>query len=318
MTLKTLTAISLLLIMAPSAWADTCSRIRLATVSWTDIKSTTAVAHNLLDYLGYSVSTTEMDTVPQVFDGMAEGRFDAFLGYWRPSGDDMTQPYLDAGDMEWIATNLEGAQYTLAVPRHVYEAGVQSFGDIADHASEFRRYFHGLESGAGGNDILQQMIDDDAYGLGDFRVMPTPERVMLPALERAGNDEDFWMVFLAWSPHPMNRNHDFEYLSGDDEGYFASVDDPSTIETLVRRDFMTDCPNAGQLLSNLQFSLDAVNAIMDGISADFLPSRTAALNWMGANPDVVAGWLEGVNAVDPDIDVNNIPQQLVDRLESRQ
>lgn len=73
--------------------------------------------------------------------------------------------YRDSGTVETLRANLEGAKYTLAVPKYVYDAGVKSFADLAKHAEEFKHRIYGIEPGNDGNRLIQSMIDKNALTL---------------------------------------------------------------------------------------------------------------------------------------------------------
>ena len=50
-------------------------------------------------------------------------QIDVYLGDWEPSLQQDRKPFLADRSLEVVRANLEGANYTLAVPRHVVEAG---------------------------------------------------------------------------------------------------------------------------------------------------------------------------------------------------
>ncbi|RUR31713.1 choline ABC transporter substrate-binding protein [Vreelandella nanhaiensis] len=271
--------------------ADECSSIRFAEVGWTDITATTALASEVLEALGYDPRVDTV-SVPIAYAGMRNNDFDVFLGNWMPSMASISDPYIERGDVERLTANLEGAKYTLAVPRYVYEAGVTSVNDLADYADQFEHRVHGIEAGNDGNELIQQMIDDNAYGLGDWQIVDSSEAGMLAELTtRIPNEE--WMVFLGWEPHPMNTNFDMAYLSDADD-YFGPELGGATVHTNTRSGFVEECPNVGALLRNMTFTLEMENQLMSAIMDDGLDPRDAANAYLKANDDVLASWLEGV------------------------
>ncbi|PRY65768.1 glycine betaine/proline transport system substrate-binding protein [Vreelandella songnenensis] len=271
--------------------ADECASVRFAEVGWTDITATTALASEVLEALGYE---TRIDTVsvPIAYAGMRNNDFDVFLGNWMPSMASISDPYVERGDVERLAVNLEGAKYTLAVPQYVYDAGVTSVNDLAEHAERFEQRLHGIEAGNDGNELIEQMIDDNAYGLGDWQVVDSSEAGMLSELTtRIPNQE--WMVFLGWEPHPMNTNFDMAYLSGADD-YFGPDLGGATVHTNTRAGFVEQCPNIGTLLSNMTFTLEMENQLMGEIMDDGEDPRAAANAYLKDHDDVLQAWLEGV------------------------
>lgn len=279
------------------AQADQCSGVRFAEVGWTDITATTALASEVLDALGYEPRVDTV-SVPIAYAGMRNNDFDVFLGNWMPSMASISDPYIESGDVDRLTVNLEGAKYTLAVPQYVYDAGVTSVNDLAEHAEQFDYRIHGIEAGNDGNELIEQMIDDDAYGLGDWQVIDSSEAGMLSELTtRVPNEE--WMVFLGWEPHPMNTNFDMAYLSDADD-YFGPDLGGATVHTNTRAGFVEECPNVGTLLGNMTFTLEMENQLMGAIMDDGVDPREAARSYLNENSDVLEAWLDGVTTREGD------------------
>jgi glycine betaine/proline transport system substrate-binding protein len=278
-----------------SAFANECSSVRFAEVGWTDITATTALASEVLEALGYEPRVDTV-SVPIAYAGMRNNDFDVFLGNWMPSMASISDPYIERGEVERLVANLEDAKYTLAVPQYVYDAGVTSVNDLAEHAEQFEQRIHGIEAGNDGNELIQQMIDDDAYGLGDWQVIDSSEAGMLAELSaRVPNEK--WMVFLGWEPHPMNTNFEMAYLSDADD-YFGPNLGGATVYTNTRTGFVESCPNVGELLSNMTFTLEMKNQLMSAIMDEGVEPREAARDYLSAHPDVLEAWLEGVTTRD--------------------
>lgn len=280
-----------------SAFANECRSVRFAEVGWTDITATTALASEVLEALGYEPRVDTV-SVPIAYAGMRNNDFDVFLGNWMPSMASISDPYIERGEVERLVANLEDAKYTLAVPQYVYDAGVTSVNDLAEHAEQFEQRIHGIEAGNDGNELIQQMIDDDAYGLGDWQVIDSSEAGMLAELSaRVPNEK--WMVFLGWEPHPMNTNFEMAYLSDADD-YFGPNLGGATVYTNTRTGFVESCPNVGELLSNMTFTLEMENQLMSAIMDEGGEPREAARDYLSAHPDVLEAWLEGVTTRDGD------------------
>ncbi len=274
---------------------ERCDTVRFAEVGWTDITVTTALATEVLEALGYE---TRIDTVsvPIAYQGMKNDDFDVFLGNWMPSMASISDPYVEEGSVDRLRANLEGAKYTLAVPQYVHDAGVTSVADLDAHADEFNSTIHGIEAGNDGNELIQQMIDDDAFGLGDWQLVDSSEAGMLAEL-RARVPEEQWMVFLGWEPHPMNTNFEMAYLEGAGD-YFGPDLGGATVYTNTRGGYVEECSNVGTLLENLSFTLEMENQLMGEIMNAGVDPRDAARGYLQANPEVLSSWLEGVETRD--------------------
>ncbi|NVK74239.1 MAG: glycine/betaine ABC transporter substrate-binding protein, partial [Oceanospirillaceae bacterium] len=231
-----------------------------------------------------------------------------FLGNWMPTMQADIEPYLKAGTVEDLGANLVGAKYTLAVSKDAYDAGVTDFSDIAKHRKEFSGRIYGIEPGNDGNRIIQDMIDTNAFGLGNFQLVESSEAGMLSQVSRNAR-RNKWIAFLGWAPHPMNANFKMEYLSGGDD-YFGPNYGGADVHTNVRKGYIQQCPNVGKLISNLKFSLPMENQIMGAILDDGKKPNIAAKEWLKANPEVLDVWLKGVTTKSGDNGLSAVKSHL--------
>ena len=289
-TKKTLLALALSSV-AFNSYANQCDTVRFADVGWTDITATTAVTSELLKGMGYSTKT-DLLSVPVTYSSMANGDIDVFLGNWMPTMEGDIAKYREAKTVETVKANLEGAKYTLAVPKYVYDAGVKSFADLAKHADKFKGRIYGIEPGNDGNRLIQSMIDTNAFGLKDFSLVESSEAGMVSQVSRSVR-RDQWIVYLGWAPHPMNSNVEMEYLAGGDD-FFGPNYGGANVYTNVRSIYLTECPNVGQLLKNLSFSLEMENSLMEAILNQKVQPEKAARQWLSENPQQVEVWLKDV------------------------
>ncbi|WP_394126626.1 choline ABC transporter substrate-binding protein [Vibrio hepatarius] len=280
--------------LAMNAYANQCETVRFADVGWTDITATTAVTSELLKGLGYKTKT-DLLSVPVTYSSMANGDIDIFLGNWMPTMEGDIAKYREAGSVETVRANLEGAKYTLAVPKYVYDAGVKSFADLAKNADKFKDRIYGIEPGNDGNRLIQSMIDSDAFGLKDFSLVESSEAGMVSQVSRAVRRNQ-WIVYLGWAPHPMNSNIEMAYLDGGDD-FFGPNYGGANVYTNVRKDYLSECQNVGNLLKNLEFSLEMENELMEAILNQNVKPAKAAQQWLKANPQQVEAWLNGVKTL---------------------
>ncbi|MDW3117377.1 choline ABC transporter substrate-binding protein [Roseovarius pacificus] len=293
MTLKySLTAAALM--AAGPALAD-CDTVTFSDVGWTDITATTAATTTVLEALGYETDIKVL-SVPVTYTSLAEGDIDVFLGNWMPTMEGDIAPYREAGTVDTVRANLEGAKYTLATNAAGAALGIADFADIADHAEALEETIYGIEPGNDGNRLIMDMIEADAFGLSGFEVKESSEQGMLAQVSRADR-RDEPIIFLGWEPHPMNANHDMTYLTGGDE-WFGPDLGGATVYTNTSAGYAESCPNVGKLLENLEFTLAMENEIMGAILNDGTDPAEAAGAWLKANPGVLDGWLDGVTARD--------------------
>ncbi|MGF1626914.1 MAG: choline ABC transporter substrate-binding protein [Alphaproteobacteria bacterium] len=280
--------------VAGPALAD-CEVVRFSDVGWTDITATTAVATTVLEALGYETDV-KLLSVPVTYASMANDDIDVFLGNWMPTMEADIRPYLDAGTVDSVGVNLEGAKYTLAVPQYTYDAGLTDFAEIANFSDALDGKIYGIEPGNDGNRLILDMIENDSFGLGGFDLVESSEQGMLAQVARAVRSEEP-IVFLGWEPHPMNANFDMAYLAGGDD-VFGPDYGGATVYTNTRAGYAAECPNVGALLANLQFSLELENEIMGAILNDGADPEDAAAAWLQTNPAVLDGWLAEVTTID--------------------
>ncbi|MDB5525121.1 MAG: glycine betaine transporter substrate-binding protein [Rhizobium sp.] len=287
----------LFLIAGPASAAEpeSCKTVRFSDVGWTDITSTTAVASALLEALGYTPQS-QLLSIPVTYTSMKNKDIDAYLGDWQPSMEADRKPYIEDKSIEVIGPNLTGAKYTFAVPKYVADAGVKDFADLQKFADKFGSKIYGIEPGNNGNRMILDMIGKADFGLKDWQLVESSEQGMLAEVERAIKAEK-WIVFLGWAPHPMNSRYQIDYLSGGD-AYFGPNYGGADIYTNIRKGFAAECPNAAKFVTNLRFTLDMENQIMNGILNDSKEPKAAAMDWLKANPDAVKPWLEGVTTFD--------------------
>jgi glycine betaine/proline transport system substrate-binding protein len=283
-------------LLVSAAEPESCETVRFSDVGWTDISVTTAMTSEVLESLGYKTKTT-MLSVPVTYKSLAAGKdLDVFLGNWMPTTENDIKAYRDAGTVETVRANLEGAKYTLAVPDYVYDAGLKDFADIAKFKDKLNGQIYGIEPGNDGNRLIQSMIDKNAFGLKDFKVVESSEAAMLSQLKRATRKNE-WMVFLGWEPHPMNTKNKMKYLTGGDD-YFGPNFGQATVYTNVRKGYTQECSNVGKLLQNMVFTLKMENQLMDAVLNENQKPRDAAKAWIKANPAVLDQWLVGVSSRD--------------------
>ncbi|MCB1366589.1 MAG: choline ABC transporter substrate-binding protein [Rhodobacteraceae bacterium] len=280
--------------LSAAAYAD-CGKVVFSDVGWTDITATTAATGTVLKALGYEVDVKVL-SVPVTYASMAGGDVDVFLGNWMPTMEGDIASYREAGTVDTVRENLAGAKYTLAVNKAAADLGIKDFADIAAHKDALEGKIYGIEPGNDGNRLILDMIGSNAFGLEGFEVVESSEQGMLAQVARNSKKGDP-IVFLGWEPHPMNANFDMSYLTGGDD-YFGPDLGGASVYTNTRAGYVTECPNVGALLTNLQFTLAMENEIMAAILDDGQEADAAAAAWLKANPGVLGQWLNGVTTSD--------------------
>jgi glycine betaine/proline transport system substrate-binding protein len=260
-------------------------------VEWPEAVVKTHVVASVVEALGYETTMHSL-SLPLVFRGVSTGDLDVFVEVWLPSMESMVTPYLEEGTLTMSARNLEGTLYRSAVPRYVYEAGVTSLADLAEHADAFGRRYYGIEPGNDGNEIVRRAIETDTYGLSGWQLVESSEQGMLQMVERATLRGD-WIVFSGWRPHWMNSAFDIAYLD-DPEDIWGGE---GFVATVANTRFLEENPNLARLLSQFSISLEDQGAWIEGYGRHNRDPGEVARTWLTANLETVKGWAEGVTTV---------------------
>jgi len=291
--LSTVLTVGLLALGSASAYADqSCETVKMADPGWSDIAATNAITGFLLDGMGYKAKVDTL-AVPITFGGLKDGQVDVFLGNWMPAQQGFYDKFVATGDVTQLAKNLDGTEFTLAVPDYVWDAGVHNFADLNKYADKFDKKIYGIGSGAPANISLQDIIKKNDFDMGQWKLVESSEQAMLAEVSRAVKKQKF-VTFLGWTPHPMNVQLKMHYLKGG-EKYFG---DTGSVHTLTRKGYAQACPNVGKLLTNLSFTQEMENSIMAEVVNKKVSNTDAAKAWIKANPAVLDKWLDGVKTVD--------------------
>lgn len=268
-------------------------QVRFVSVGWTGVTVKTELAVNILEALGYEASNTRVP-LGIAYNAMKMNDADVFLGNWMPSMANVADKFFKEGTVIKYVANMPGAQYTLAAPTYVVEGGLTDFTDIAKYADKLDHKIYGIEAGNDGNKVIQTMIDQNMFGLGDFKLVPSSETAML-AQVRSFARQGKWIVFLGWQPHYMNEIIDMKYLTGSTAETFGADNGTATVYTNIRRGFAEEHPNVAVFLTNLIFPVSMMNEIMAILheNKELTPAK-AGISWIRQHPEIYRGWLEGV------------------------
>jgi glycine betaine/proline transport system substrate-binding protein len=206
------------------------------------------------------------------------------------------KPYREDKSVETLVKNLEGAKYTLATNEFGAQLGIMNFADIAKQAEALDNKIYGIEPGNDGNRLIQSMIDENTFALKGFEVVESSEQGMLAQVTRSDRKKEA-IVFLGWEPHPMNSSFKLTYLEGGDDIFGPNLGG-AEVFTNIRAGYVDECPNVGQFLSNLTFTLAMENEIMGAIINDDEDPEKAAQNWIKKNQGVLDAWLVKVTTME--------------------
>jgi glycine betaine/proline transport system substrate-binding protein len=280
-----------LLLLAVAALGVGCGfggggNLTLGYLDWNENVANATLTKVLLeDDLGYdSVELKLADRVGLVYQDLIDGETEAFQDAWMPNH----QQYVAEGEgrievleAPWYVGKT---RYGIAVPD--YMKGVDTISDL-DHSGT--DMITGIEPGT----VLMERIASDViprYHLSSNLVeASTP--AMLTELKQSYRMQEP-IVFLAWSPHWMNREYDFHYLS-DPKNAMGSVDAPQSIHTVARKGLADDDPAAYALISAMRLDADEVASLEISINNAANP-EAGVRRWLEErkNREVVRPWVE--------------------------
>lgn len=272
--------------------AAAATKISFGVPSWPGERVKAEVATQILDAAGYDTSSINASWIINL-KGVAMGQLSADMGIWLPTQKSTVQPMIDSGQITLLTTNVKDAKYDLVVPDYVWDAGVHSIADLHKYADKFDHKIYGIEAGNDGNELVLDAIKDNLYDLKGFKLVSSSTAGMMV---EAGNamKQKKWIVFLGWKPHWMNIIYDIKYLD-DPELMWGGA---STVNTVVRPDFVKKHPNVTRFLKQMQIPAEVQSQWIHDYGYEEKPLEDVASKWIKANPDLVEQWLDGVTTAD--------------------
>ncbi|NVF12770.1 ABC transporter substrate-binding protein [Vreelandella maris] len=263
--------------------------------AWPGITVKTAIAEQLLNPLGYETSVQEIG-LQVIYQGIESGDIDVFLGAWLPAQREMFNPRKESGVLIDVANNVDGAQMTLAVPEYLFDDGLQSFADLDDYRDQLDGEIHGFGAGSAASEILNNAIDNDTWGLGDWQLVDTSEVAMLSAARNAISREEP-IVWVGWTPHWMNLELPMRYLE-DPEDLFGENNGESEVLTLLRSDYADANPNVVAFFEQFTFSAEEQSWMIQAFGQEERDLAEVAEQWINEHPERIEAMLADVTTTD--------------------
>lgn len=261
---------------------------------WPGVIVKSEVVCQIMETLGYETGQLEVGP-PIIYKGMPDGEIDLYLAAWMPGQRTMLDPVLEKGGVEVLGTNLDQATISLCVPEDAWQEGVKSVADLDKYAGRFDSTIYNIEAGSGMHTAVDEMIQGNIAGLGDWEQIASTTPVML-GQARAKMKQGEWVVFGCWKPHWMDVLMDIRYLEGV-PGTEKLVSD-STVLTLATPGFAKKYPELAKFLSQLYVTAKTQSLWIHDYGYKKEDPEIVASRWIKGNPDVWAKWLAGVKARD--------------------
>lgn len=157
--------------------------------------------------------------------------------------------------------------------------------------TDFSYQITGIDPGAGLMSATAKVIEE--YGLEKWELIESSGTAMTAALTKAYESGEP-IIVTGWTPHWKFAKFDLKYLE-DPKNIYGGAED---INTIVRKGFSEDHPAAYAFLDRFNWEPSDMEVVMvEAMESDV---ESAAANWIAANPDVVNGWVDGIETVEGD------------------
>ncbi|MDP3815721.1 glycine betaine ABC transporter substrate-binding protein [Pseudomonas sp.] len=246
---------------------------------WDDSVAATHVAGEILrSKLGYTVELQPVEPAI-MWQGVARGDLDVTLSAWLPATHGEYFAKLK-DKVTVLGTNYQGAKIGLIVPDYV---AAKTIADLNTYSKEFDGKITGIDAGAGVMRRTEDAIKE--YQLSDIKLMPSSGPAMAVALTRAEKNKQA-IVVTGWIPHWMFAKWKLRFLE-DPKKVFG---DDEHVDTVANPGLAAKAPEAAAFLENFSWYGEEVGSVMLAISEGAKPEQ-AAKDWIAANPERVASWL---------------------------
>lgn len=249
--------------------------------NWDEAIAVTNLWKVILEDEGYDVEIETADPAP-VFQGLADGAYDAVLDVWLPlTHKEYVERYGD--DIVELGAWNDEAKLTVAVNS---DAPIDSLTELADNADEFGNRLVGIEAGAGLTAATENEVIP-TYGLEDMDFIVSSTPAMLTELKSAMDSGDNIAVTL-WRPHWAYDAYDIKDLE-DPEG---TLGDAESIYSYGSSTLAEDHPEVSEWLTNFKmdsehlYSLENLMFNENEGSDDYEP---IVREWIEQNQEYVDG-----------------------------
>ncbi len=279
--------------------------IKLAVNPWNGSAVNVAVAAQLLEDIGYTVETVDIDENTQ-WSAIGSGDLHASLEVW-PSGHAANvETYID-GDGGVVDGGLLGPIGKIGwyVPSYVVEQNPDLATWEGFQDAQLAGLFSTAETGdkgqfLGGDPSFtqydQQIIDN--LGMNMEVVYAGSEEALLAALDSSYSREEP-IVFYFWTPHSVHNAYELtevELPEYSDECYTdpEAVDCDYPADDLFKifwEDLETEAPAAYTLLSNMSYTTADQISMLAAVETEGKSIEEAAADWIAANEDTWSAWM---------------------------
>ena len=262
---------------ANQANVSTNERVSLGYVEWDESLAVANLTKVLLEEgLGYEEVELRRGEPEAILRDVASGDLDAFQGVWMPNH----QSLFEEDEVELLNPWLIGTtRSSLAAPAYM---GVRNIEELEAAGPE---KMVGVEPGAAPVETpirfaSRHHLEQDLY--------PSTS-AMLEEVDRLYEARRPF-GFLAWSPHWMNEEYEFDYIE-DPDGALGGLTKPARLHMVVRKDLGEVDPLAYALLDIILLDEHQVHDLELTIRDAESPQKGAEA-WVRDNEELAQAWIE--------------------------
>jgi glycine betaine/proline transport system substrate-binding protein len=257
-------------------------RLTIGYVEWDESVAVSNLTKVLLEDLGYEHVELRRGEPEEIIRGVASGDLDAFQGVWMPNHEPLLKGLM-GDEVALLNPWLIGTtRSSLAAPAYM---GVRSLGEL-ENAGVQRMI--GVEPGAA---QVESPAPPSRYSLE--RDLYPNTSAMLSEVDRLYEARRSF-VFLAYSPHWMNEEYEFDYIE-DPNHVLGDLTQPAWLQMVVRRDLREEDPLAYAALDVILLPEHRIHDLELTIREARSPQEGAKA-WARENGELMQGWIEAARA----------------------
>ena len=257
-------------------------RLAVGYVKWDESVAVSNLTKVLLEDLGYEQVELRRGEPQAILRGVASGDLDAFQGVWMPNHEPLLKGLM-GDEVALLNPWLIGTtRSSLAAPAYL---GVRSLDEL-ENAGVQKTI--GVEPGAAPVEVpalpSKYSLERDLY--------PNTSATLAVVDRLYEAKKPF--VFLAYSPHWMNEEYEFDYIE-DPNRVLGDLTQPAWLQMVVRKDLREDDPLAYALLDVILMTEHQLHDLELTIR-DAKNPQEGTKAWARDNEELVQGWIEAARA----------------------
>ncbi|TFJ93527.1 glycine betaine ABC transporter substrate-binding protein [Lentibacillus salicampi] len=263
------------------------SELTIPYVSWAGAIARTPLVKQVLEDVGYTVETTQVDA-GSMWTSVANDDASFMTASWLPA---THQSYWDQyqDDVEAVGTFVDKAPLAMTVPSYMDVNAIEDLKGNKELGEAVDWTITGIDPGAGVMQSTQEAIE--TYGLDNWELQSSSEGAMLSELQTKIENEEP-IIIPGWKPHWMFAEMDLKMLEDPEEVYGGEGD---RIEAIAHTSFKEDSPAAYEVVQRIteDYDTEMENSLLVEINDGGEPADVAS-QFLEDNPDLLEKWTEGI------------------------